>query len=103
MLKHHLHSALDGKGGKKSYIGHIHTGTREKWKGEMKTENRNAGGGVWARLYAFIYRILSTAPYNRKWVKVAVCIFLYIFTHKLKNGGGRGKVGAMSLGMGNNW
>lgn len=46
----------------------------------------------------FIYRILSTAPYNRKWGEVAVCIFLYIFTHKLNQKEGvrrAGRVGVM--------
>lgn len=46
----------------------------------------------------FIYRILSTAPYNRKWGKVAVCIFLYIFTHKLN----QKEVGRVGV-MGYNW
>lgn len=49
-----------------------------------------------------LYRILSTAPYNRKLGEVAVCVFLYIFTHKLKQGGGGGKVGVLSLGLGYN-
>lgn len=70
------------------YRSHSHRDEREK--GAMKMKKTNAGGGrVRARLH-FIYRILSTAPYNRKWGKVAVCISLYIFTHKLnqETGGG---------------
>lgn len=31
-----------------------------------------------------------------------VCVFLYIFTHKLKQGGGGVKVGVVSLGLGYN-
>lgn len=56
-------------------------------------KNRNAGGGrAWARL-RFIYRILSTAPHKRTWGKVAVCISLYIFTHKLNQKTGWGCLG----------
>lgn len=73
-LKHHLHSAV-GEKEKRRCIGHIRTGRRAREGSDEDEKNRNAGGGtVWARLH-FIYRILSTAPYNRKWGKVAVCIF----------------------------
>lgn len=59
----------------------MHGSEREGSDEEKKKKNRNAGGGrVCARLH-FIYRILSTAPHDRKWGK-SCCVYfaVHIYT-----------------------